>query len=455
MAGTAAAPLGPTRGDASWRLGRAVPMEFGPRWMALVVAVLAVAGLSGRALYMDGAHHVIHSMFYRDWFPQPTPRRFFAIIWNTGLIRLGVKPGQIDLAALLYSFTALTELALPAAAIAWSRIRQPVKSLFAAFYFSAILILGNFAVAESLFAIALTTIFSVYTLDPESDPRGLRRLTAAILLAASYESIALSNLFLALCCWYESREGSTSSFMRWTLIGVLCLGPIFQGVWYWINPNPRAGIGVFVVIVAVGEFLLLLLIAAYFKLVENKPVLRQVALILAFAGPPCLLVLPAFLHMRSDLFRFGYPSRFYGMAAMGAIALLPVLANIRFARFPSKFMEWYGRRPANDLGLAMCLLFCGLTMVTALDTFSFRLQMQKYFSGLSGIVPLSQCDFCLRPERYGVADLGYPWTWEEYSMAYSMHVRNGRPVVILTQYPDFPFSRPQLEAFIAKMKAMP
>lgn len=426
-------------------------MQFGPKWIGLVVIVLALAAFSGRALYMDGAHHLVHSMFHWDWFPQPTPRRFFAVIWNTGLVRFAVPPRAIDMAALLYALTALCELALPAAAIAWSGIRQPLKSIFAAFYFSTILILGNFAVAESLFAIALTTIFAIYTLDPAGDPRGWRRLVAAILLAASYESIALSNFFLAFSCWYASRDGGMSKSLRWSLIGCLCFGPLFQIVWYLIDPNPRAGIGLFVVIVAIGQFLLLLAIAAYFKLVQRKEFLRRTALVLAFFVPIGLFFLPMFLHMRSDLFRFGYPSRFYGMGAMGVIALLPVLADSRFWRFPSKLMAWYGENPAKDLGLAMCLLFCGLTVLTSLDTFAFRTEMQKQFSRMSGTVPLSQCAFCLHPEAFGVTDLGYPWTWQEYSMANSMHVRDGHPVVIMSSEAGLTFSKPEMDAFIAEM----
>ena len=216
---------------------------------------------------------------------------------------------------------------------------------------------------------------------------------------------------------------------------------------------PGAGINLFVVELALMQFMALLVIAAYFKAVGSGTPLRYLALMAAFVAPVALFFLPQFLHVRSDFFRLAYPSRYYGMAAMGVIALLPVLIDSRFWTFPSKFMVWYGERAANDLGVAMCILFCGVTVLSALDTLSFRSEMDRRFAAMSGEIPVSRCAFCAHPEAFGVADLGYPWTWEEYSMAYDMHTHSRHPVVIMIDDPALSFSKREIDSFIAKLKA--
>ena len=100
----------------------------------------------------------------------------------------------------------------------------------------------------------------------------------------------------------------------------------------------------------------------------------------------------------------------------------------------------------------MCMLFCGITLLSALDTFSFRAEMDKRFANLSGEIPVSRCAFCLNPEAFGVADLGYPWTWEEYSMAYDMHAHKRHPVVIMIEDATLSFSKREVDAFIAKLE---
>ena len=430
-------------------------VEFGPKWVGLIAVVLIAAALSGRAFYMDGIDDAMQAMFHWYWFPQPTPRRFFAIMWNTGFVRIAslAAPRQIEMAALLYATTTFSQIIIPAAVIAWSSVREPVKSVLAAVFFSAVLILSDFSVSESLFALGLTTIFTVYTLDPSADPRGFRRLLVAVLLIASYESIVVSNVLLSISCWRASPTDGLTRRMRWALIVILCVALPFQIVLYLINskPNAFAGLQPFVGVLIGAHVFVLLVLAIYFRLVRRFAVLRYIALALVFVVPIILFKFPTLLHLRSDLFRFAYPTRLYAVVVTNLIAALPLLADARLWDIPTKIMDWFGERALKDLAVAMCLLFCGLTVLSTLETFAFRSQMERHFAAMSGRIPIVQCKFCLHPEAFGVADLGFPWTWQEYSMAYSMHVRNRPALVIMTNAQKQPFSASDADAFIAAL----
>jgi len=430
-------------------------IEFGPKWVVLVMVVLILAAFSGRAFYMDGVHYAVQSMLRWNWFPQPTPRRFFAIIYDTGLLRIAslAAPRQVEVAALLYGLTAFSKIVIPAAVIAWSHVREPIKSVLTAVFFSAVLIMSNFSVSESLFALGLTTIFTVYTLDPSVDPRGFRRLVVAVLLIASYESVVLSNILLAISFWRASRTDGMTTRIRWALIGTLFIALPFQLTLYLINssPNVSAGSDPFLMVLVGLHASVLLISAVYFRVVRRSVLFRYTALALAFFMPISLFYFPLFLHLRSDLFRFSYPSRVYALAATGVIALLPLLGDIRLWSIPTKVVDWFGVRALKDLAVAMCALFCGLTVLSTRDTFAFCSSMEKQFASMSGRIPLAQCKFCLNPEAFGVANLGYPWTWEEYSMAYSLHMRNRPALVVITNEREQPFSVSEADTFIAAL----
>jgi hypothetical protein len=430
-------------------------VEFGPKWVGLIAVALIAAALSGRAFYMDGVDDAVQAMFHWYWFPQPTPRRFFAIMWNTGLVRIAslAAPRQIEMAALLYATTTFSQIIIPAAVIASSHMREPVKSVLAAVFFSAVLILSDFSVSESLFALGLTTIFTVYTLDPSADPRAFRRLFVAVLLIASYESVVLSNILLAISCWRASPTDGLTRRMRWALIVILCVALPFQIALYLINskPNASAGLQPFIVVLVGVHASVLMFLAIYFRVVRRFAMLRYTALALVFVAPIALFNFSTLLHLRSDLFRFAYPSRIYAVVAAEVIALLPLLIDVRLWNIPTKIMDWFGARALKDLAVAMCVLFCGLTVLSTLETFAFRSQMERQFAFISGRIPIVRCKFCLHPEAFGVADLGFPWTWQEYSMAYSMHIRNRPALVIMTNEQKQPFSASEVDAFIAAL----
>ena len=241
--------------------------------------------------------------------------------------------------------------------------------------------------------------------------------------------------------------------MRWALIVILCVALPFQIVLYLINskPNAFAGLQPFVGVLIGAHVFVLLVLAIYFRLVRRFAVLRYIALALVFVVPIILFKFPTLLHLRSDLFRFAYPTRLYAVVVTNLIAALPLLADARLWDIPTKIMDWFGERALKDLAVAMCLLFCGLTVLSTLETFAFRSQMERHFAAMSGRIPIVHCKFCLHPEAFGVADLGFPWTWQEYSMAYSMHVRNRPALVIMTNAQKQPFSASDADAFIAAL----
>jgi hypothetical protein len=75
-----------------------------------------------------------------------------------------------------------------------SRLIVSVRSLFVA----GTILFASFAATELLLALGLAKMFVVHALDESQDPTYAKRLIIAVLLVASYEVVALSNLFLAI-----------------------------------------------------------------------------------------------------------------------------------------------------------------------------------------------------------------------------------------------------------------
>src|SRR3981081_2231407 len=197
----------------------------------LLVFVLVVSTLAGRQFFMDGTNFVVLSFLDPFWYPgdQVTPRRFFALVWTTAPVRLiGIFfPSQIEIATVAYGITTYSQIGLPLIITITSKLNIATKSLIITLFVSATIFLANFAATELLFALSLTTLFVVYSLNPALDPRSFRRLAIGFFLAASYEVVALSNVVLAIGTYASARrEGSMEN--HGLLIAVLLFAVPFQ-----------------------------------------------------------------------------------------------------------------------------------------------------------------------------------------------------------------------------------
>jgi len=106
----------------------------------------------------DGILFVEESLLNRGWFPQPTPRRFFAVLWTTGAVRLLglIDPTQIEFGSILFGIFGYLQILLPTALILRSSLAAATKFLLLSLFLSATVISSNFIVSESLFLLALT-----------------------------------------------------------------------------------------------------------------------------------------------------------------------------------------------------------------------------------------------------------------------------------------------------------
>src|SRR5882762_11238535 len=198
----------------------------------LIVFVLVVSALAGRQFFMDGTNFIVQSFLDPLWYPgdQETPRRYFAVVWTTAPVRLiGILfPSQIDIATIAYGITTYSQIAVPLIITLTSKLNAATKSLIITLFVSATIFLANFAATELLFALSLTTLFVVYSLNPALDPRSFRRLAISFFLAASYEVVALSNVILAIGTYASARHEKGSTKNGRALVAVLLVAVPFQ-----------------------------------------------------------------------------------------------------------------------------------------------------------------------------------------------------------------------------------
>jgi hypothetical protein len=256
----------------------------------LIVFVLVVSALAGRQFFMDGTTIVVQSFLDPFWYPgnQETLRRFFAVVWTTAPVRLiGIFfPSQIDIATIAYGITTYSQIALPLIITIISKLNVATKSLIIALFISATIFLANFAATELLFALSLTTLFVVYSLNPSLDPRSFRRLAIGFFLTASYEVVALSNVILAVGTYASARHEKGSMMNGRALVAVLLVAVPFQLICHFSEPTVRwEGVSNWFVFAISGVFITGLLVAALsFKFLERWFFLRAVVGFVALAN---------------------------------------------------------------------------------------------------------------------------------------------------------------------------
>src|SRR4030088_2779269 len=365
----------------------------------LIVFVLVVSTLAGRQFFMDGTNFIVESFLDPFWYPgnQETPRRFFAVVWTTAPVRLiGIFfPSQVDIATIAYGITTYSQIALPLIITIISKLNDATKSLIIALFVSATIFLANFAATELLFALSLTTLFAVYSLNPSRDPRSFRRLAIGFFLIASYEVVALSNVILAIGTYASGRKGSIEN--QSGLIAVLLFAVPFQIICHFSETTtPAEGAFHWFVFAISGVFITALLVAAlFFKLLERSVFLRAVIVFVAFAIPISLLFMPELIGLRTRQFRFAYPSRIYSAGITLLIATLPILLNQDLLQWPSRAMDWFGRRPLRDLSFATLAGFYGVSLVASLDAYLYRARLDSELSLHAGFERVSDCAFCI------------------------------------------------------------
>ena len=434
--------------------------DVGPLLAALTIFVLFVSALSGRQLPMDGANFVVQSLLDPLWYPgdQETARRFFAIAWTTMPVRVigTFFPSEIRIASFLFGIAAYAEIAVPLIVIVSSKLSAVPKSVITILFVSGTCFLANIPVTELLFALSLTTIFVVYTLNPTLDPKTHRRCIISVLLMASYEIVALSNIILAIATSISSRNEPATAKRYYVLVGLLSLALPFQLICRFLEPTtPGEGVLHWFVFAISGVFITLLLVGAvYFKFIENSYVLRAGSVFATFAIPISLLFIPDLIGLRTREFQFAYPSRIYSAGVTILIATLPIILNRGLLLWPSRLLDWLGKRPLRDLSFATLAAFCGVSLVAASDAYFYRVRLDQELSLLSGLVNTDRCDFCIEPTRFGYPNLSYPAIMPIYSMAHTLRHPELPPVVLFRQDDIGGYvSREQVDAFMARQLA--
>src|SRR5882762_6020914 len=313
------------------RLGMWATKDTGSAHIVTIIFVLIVSALAGRQFFMDGASSVVQSFLDPFWYPldQNTPRRFFAIVWTTAPVRLigFFFPSQIQIATFAYGTLAYCQIALPLVITINSGLNASAKSLLVTLFVSATISLANFAATELLFALGLTTIFVVYSLDDERDPQASRRLFIGFLLLASYEIVALSNVILAIGIYASRRFRKGSLNNDLALFAVLVLALPFQIICHF-SETTRPGHDAFHWFVfAIGGIFLAALVmgAVYFKLVGENFIFRAAATFGVFVIPLSFLIIPQLTGLRTREFQYAYPSRIYSAGVVAIIASLPII----------------------------------------------------------------------------------------------------------------------------------
>jgi len=329
------------------------------------------------------------------------------------------------------------------------------KSLIITLFVSATIFLANFAATELLFALSLTTLFVVYSLNPSQDARSLRRLAIGFFLTASYEVVALSNVILAIGTYASARHGKGSMKNCRALVAVLLVALPFQLICHFSEPTVRwEGVYHWFVFAISGVFITGLLVAALsLKLLERRAFLRAAVIFVAFAIPISLLFIPDLIGLRTRQFQFAYPSRVYSAGITVVIATLPILLNHDLFLWPSRVLDWVGRRPLRDLSVATLAAFYGVSLVASLDAYLYRGRLDKELSLHAGFESVSNCAFCSQPTKFGLPDLSYPTDWPSYSMAHTLKHPELPPVVMFALDGSSDVSREIIDAFMAHQVA--
>lgn len=154
-------------------------------------------------------------------------------------------------------------------------ISGDTKSVVITLFVSATCFLASIAATELLFALGLTTIFVVYALDPARDPRMHRRIATSLLLMASYDTVAFSNLTLAIGTCISARDEPATMKKNYVLAGLLSLALPFQmACRFFESATPGQGVHQWFVLAICGVFIAILLVGAmYFKFVGNSYIL--------------------------------------------------------------------------------------------------------------------------------------------------------------------------------------
>lgn len=388
---------------------------------------------AGRQLYLDGSTYVLRSLLG----PSDTlwsHRRLFALVWDTAAAQLVglLAPGRFETAAIMFGVAASIKLLFPVILMWQHEIEPTARHLLTVLYFASIMIFANFIVSEMLFTLALTTLFVVYTICPRADRHARRRFVLAGALLASYEAAVLSNTVLALASWLCSRAEPRSMQSRIALPLVLLAVLPYQIVWYFIEPGPTVAAAgdPFLLILCAALSLVVIATACSISVVRKRAGLRALIFSAAFILPLTTLFVPALLHLRSDILRFSYPARTFAVVMSCCIAALPLFLQHDGAFSLRRVLNFFGADALRDTALTLVLLFCGLNVVTAVDTYRFRAMLGEQLGALRGRISLAECSFCQAPEEYGVVDMQLPYIWESYSIAYSMTQSPQRTVVI-------------------------
>jgi hypothetical protein len=425
-----------------------------------ITLVLIVSAIAGRQFFMDGASSVVQSFLDPLWYPldQQTPRRFFAVVWTTAPVRLiGLFfPSQIEMATFAYGVVAYCQIALPLIITINSRLNAPTKSLLITLFVSATIFLSNFAATELLFALGLTTVFVVYSLDADRDPRAFRRLFIGFLLLASYEIVALSNIMLAIGIYTGRRSKEVSFNKELALFAILVLALPFQIICHFGEATPPGHEAFHWFVFAIsGIFISALVVGAiYFKLVGENFVLRTAAPFVAFAVPLCILIIPEFIGLRTREFQYAYPSRIYSAGIVALIASLPIILNRDLVEWPSRFFDWFGERPLRDLAITLLAGFYGVSIAASLDAFRYRLRLDKELSQYSGFVSVESCSFCAEPAKFGLPNLSHTPVWPAYGMAHTLMHPELPPVVTFGQGGTSDVPRELVDTFMARQLAL-
>jgi hypothetical protein len=434
--------------------------EFSTGHVALFTGVLVVSALSGRQLFMDGANFVVQLALDPFWYPadQETPRRIFAVMWTTAPVRLlcSLRYCRFELLALLFGAAAYLQLVLPLIVIVHSKLTEIIKSIILILFLSATCFLANIPATELLFALGLTTIFVTYALDPAQDPKLNYRLVIGLLLMASYEVVALSNVVLAIGTCISSHPQQASK-KKYALAGVLSLALPFQMICRFLEPTtPGEGVLHWFTLAISGIFVLVLFIgAAFFKLIGTSNVVRAGAIFVLFAIPLTLLLTPDLIGVRTRAFQYAYASRVYSAGITLVMATLPIILNRDLVSSPRQILEdWLGEPPLRGLGLAMLAGFFGVSLVASSDAYFYRVRLDEELAQLFGFVAVEDCSFCLEPTKFGLPNLSYPGVMPVYSMAHTLKHPELPPVIVLRQEDIGRYvSREQLDAFMSHQLA--
>jgi hypothetical protein len=433
-----------------------IPKEFGAGHVALFVVVLIISALSGRHLFMDGANFVVQLTLAPCWYPadQETPRRLFAVAWATAPARLigFLFPSQIRITSLLFAVAAYSELVLPLIVTVNSKLNGVTKSTIIILFVSATFFLANIPATELVFALGLTTIFVVYALDPAQDPKMHYRLVVGLLLMASYEIVALSNIVLAIGTCISARYEQGTRTKNYALAGILGLALPFQIICRYLEPiTPGEGVFHWFTFAICGIFVSTLFLGAiFFKFIGAGNVLRASAILVSFAIPLTLLLIPDLIGVRTRAFQYAYPSRIYSAGITLVIATFPVILNRDLILWPSRMLDWFGERPLRDLSFAVLAGFCGISLVASSDAYFYRVRLDEELARLSGFVSTESCRFCLEPTKFGLPNLSYPGIMPVYSMAHTLRHPELPPVIVFKQDDiDLYVSREQMEAFMS------